>query len=409
MAVTEKSAAGTADPAGPAGAAGARTWREDYAGTYMGIFGSPQLELVRGEGAHVWDEAGRKYVDLLAGIAVNALGHAHPAVVGAVSEQFARLGHVSNLFTSPPQLAFAHKLLELADNPEGGRALLVNSGSEANETALKMALAHRPGGRMVALEGSFHGRTLGALSLTWKPAYREPFAPMTGNASFVAPGDVAALERELSGGGVAALFIEAIQGEAGVYPLDPGFVRAARELTTQHGALLVVDEVQTGAGRTGEWLAHTRFGITPDVVTMAKGIGGGFPVGAVIGYGAASSLLQPGQHGNTFGGNPPAAAVALAVAEEIEALLPRVRELGARWRAELAQVPRVVGVRGEGLLIGIELDQPAAPVAAALLGEGFIVNAVNPTTLRLAPPFVLSDDDAAAFTRALTSVLGRVG
>lgn len=380
-------------------------WRQDYAATYMGIFGSPALELVRGSGAHVWDESGKEYVDLLGGIAVNALGHAHPAVVRAVSEQFATLGHVSNLFTSPPQLALARRLLELAGEPEGGRVLLVNSGSEANETALKMALAHRPGGRMVALEGSFHGRTLGALSLTWKPAYREPFAPMTGNATFVPRDDPPALEAELATGGVAALFIEVIQGEAGIYPLSEEFVAAARELTRRHGALLVVDEVQTGAGRTGQWLAHTRYGITPDVVTMAKGIGGGFPIGAVIGYGEAAALLRPGQHGNTFGGNPPAAAAARAVAHHVEELLPRVAELGERWSRELADVPGVVEVRGGGLLIGVELDRPSAPVQQALLEAGFIVNAVNPTTLRLAPPFVLSDDDATAFTRALTEAL----
>nr|NLD41488.1 acetylornithine transaminase [Actinomycetales bacterium] len=381
------------------------TWQTQYAQSYMGIFGTPQLELVRGEGTRVWDANGAEYLDLLGGIAVNSLGHAHPAVVAAVSEQLGTLGHISNLFTSPPQVALARRLLELAGAPEGSRALLVNSGSEANETALKMALSHRPGGRMVALEGAFHGRTLGALSLTWKPTYREPFAPMTGNASFVPPNDVAALESELASGGVAALFIEVIQGEAGIYPLSDEFVQAARELTERHGALLVIDEVQTGAGRTGEWLAHTRYGITPDVVTLAKGMGGGFPVGAVIGYGAAASLLSPGQHGNTFGGNPPAAAAALAVAREVEGLLGRVAEVGERWREDLRAVPGVVDVRGRGLLIGVELDRPSAPIQAALLSAGIITNSVNPTTLRLAPSYLISDDDADRFTRALTSVL----
>ena len=383
----------------------ATTWQESYAANYMGIFGSPALQLVRGSGTHVWDSDGREYVDLLGAIAVNALGHAHPAFVAAVSAQLAELGHISNLFSSPPQLELAAKLLELANAPAGSHALLVNSGSEANETALKMALRHRPGGRMVALEGSFHGRTLGAVSLTWKEAYRAPFVPMTGNVSFVPRNDVAALEAELAQGGVAAVFIEIIQGEAGIYPLSPEFVQAARELTTKHGALLVIDEVQTGAGRTGEWLAYARHGITPDIVTMAKALGGGFPIGAVIGYGAASTLLSPGQHGNTFGGNPPAAAAALAVIAEAVPLMPRNAALGERWSAELRAVPGVTEVRGRGLHIGVEVDRPSAPVQAALLEAGFITNAVNATTLRLAPPYILSDDDADSFTSALRLVL----
>lgn len=381
------------------------TWRADYGANYMGIFGSPQLQLVRGRGAHVWDSEGREYVDLLAGIAVNALGHANPALVRAITTQLETLGHISNLFSSPPQLALAAQLLTLAEAPAGSHALLVNSGSEANETALKMALRHRPGGRMIALEGAFHGRTLGAVSLTWKEAYREPFRPMTGNVDFVPRDDVDALTAQLERGNVAAVFLEVIQGEAGIYPLSAPFVTAARALTRLHGALLVVDEVQTGAGRTGTWLAHPAYGITPDVVTMAKGLGGGFPIGAVIGYGAASTLLSPGQHGNTFGGNPPAAAAGLAVIEQVLPLLPRVAELGARWRAELARVPGVTEVRGAGLLLGLELDREAAPVQARLLEAGFITNTVNPVTLRLAPPFVLSDDDATAFTTTLRHAL----
>ncbi|HZK06320.1 MAG TPA: acetylornithine transaminase [Actinomycetaceae bacterium] len=388
------------------GTAASADWRDDFAASYMRVYGSPQLQLIRGSGARVWDSDGREYLDLLAGIAVNALGHANPAIVEAVARQFDTLGHISGLFSSPPQIAIARKLLELADAPAGSHVMLVNSGSESNETALKMALRHRPGGRMVALEGAFHGRTLGAVSLTWKSAYREPFVPMTGNVSFVPRDDVAALAAELEQGEVAAVFLEVIQGEAGIYPLSQEYVEAARALTRDHGALLVIDEVQTGAGRTGEWLGHTHYGISPDVVTMAKGLGGGFPVGAVIGYGEASNLLAPGQHGNTFGGNPPAATAALTVVDQIIPLLPRIAELGERWRAELVEVPGVTEVRGRGLLIGVELDRPSAPVQARLIEEGIIANAVNPTTLRLAPPFIISDDDASHFTATLRRVLG---
>lgn len=378
------------------------TWRDEYASSYLPIFGEPLLELVRGEGAYVWDSDGRRYLDLLGGIAVNALGHAHPRLVDAVTTQLQTLGHVSNFFASQPQIALAQRLVELTG---ASKALLVNSGTEATEAALKIALRHRPGGRILALEHGFHGRTLGALSITWKDTYREPFAPMTGNGTFVAPGDVAALETELAAGDVAALVVEVIQGEAGVRPLAPDYVAAARELTARHGALLVVDEVQTGAGRTGEWLAHPRYGITPDVVTMAKGLAGGIPIGAVLAYGDAAGLLTPGQHGTTFGGNPIASAAALAVTDEVLPLLPAVARLGAWWRNELAAVGGVLETRGEGLLIGIELDRPSAPVHAALLERGFITNPPTPTALRLAPPLILTQEEAESFTAALADVL----
>lgn len=378
------------------------SWREDYA-AHLFVFGTPQLMLVRGEGAWVWDENGTRYLDLLGGIAVNVLGHAHPAIVHAVEHQFRTLGHVSNFFTSPPQLELAARLVELAAAPEGSRVFLTNSGTEANEAAIKMALRHRPQGRMIAMEGSFHGRTLGSLSLTAKAAYREPFEPLH-PVTFVPPGDVAALEAAL-GDDVAAVFLEVIQGEAGVKPLDHDYVRAARELSTAHGALLVIDEVQTGAGRTGAWLAHSATGVTPDIVTMAKGLGGGFPIGAVIGYGHTTSLLLPGQHGTTFGGNPPAAAVALAVMDTVLPLLDDVRALGEWWRAELAAVPGVTTVRGAGMLMGVELDRPSGPVQQDLLRAGFITNNVNENTLRLAPPLTLTRDQAASFTTALAATL----
>ncbi|NCD18876.1 MAG: acetylornithine transaminase [Actinobacteria bacterium] len=378
------------------------SWQDDYASRLF-VFGTPLRLLVRGEGPWVWDETGKRYLDLLGGIAVNVLGHAHPAVVAAVEKQVRTLGHISNFFTSPPQLELAGRLLELARAPEGSRVFLVNSGTEANEAAIKMALRHRPRGRMVALEDSFHGRTLGSLSLTAKAAYREPFEPLH-PVTFVPPGDVEALAAALDDD-VAAVFVEVIQGEAGVRPLDPGYVRAARDLTRASGALLVVDEVQTGAGRTGEWLAHPSTGITPDIVTMAKGLGGGFPIGAVIGYGPTTGLLLPGQHGTTFGGNPIASAVALAVIGEVLPLLDHVAALGEWWRAELAAVPGVVAVRGRGLLIGVELDRPSGPVQQALLDAGFITNNVNPTTLRLAPPLILTRDQAESFTQALAGTL----
>ncbi len=378
------------------------SWQDDYASRLF-VFGTPLRLLVRGEGPWVWDETGKRYLDLLGGIAVNVLGHAHPAMVAAVEKQVRTLGHISNFFTSPPQLELAGRLLELARAPEGSRVFLVNSGTEANEAAIKMALRHRPRGRMVALEDSFHGRTLGSLSLTAKAAYREPFEPLH-PVTFVPPGDVEALAAALDDD-VAAVFVEVIQGEAGVRPLDPGYVRAARDLTRASGALLVVDEVQTGAGRTGEWLAHPSTGITPDIVTIAKGLGGGFPIGAVIGYGPTTGLLLPGQHGTTFGGNPLASAVALAVINEVLPLLDHVAALGEWWRAELATVPGVVEVRGRGLLIGVELDRPSGPVQQSLMDAGFITNNVNPTTLRLAPPLILTRDQAESFTQALAGTL----
>lgn len=378
------------------------TWQDDYA-AHLFVFGPPQRLLVRGEGPWVWDETGKRYLDLLGGIAVNVLGHAHPALVGAVERQVRTLGHVSNFFASPPQLELARRLLELAGAPEGSRAFLVNSGAEANEAAIKMALRHRPRGRMVALEDSFHGRTLGALSLTAKAAYREPFEPLH-PVTFVPPGDTAALEAALADD-VAAMFVEVIQGEAGVRPVDHDYLRAARELSRAHGSLLVVDEVQTGAGRTGAWLAHPAAGIVPDIVTMAKGLGGGLPIGAVIGYGATTGLLLPGQHGTTFGGNPLASAAALAVIDAVVPLLDDVAALGDWWRAELAAVPGVREVRGLGLLLGVELDRPSGPVQQLLLEAGFITNNVNATTLRLAPPLILTREQAASFTEALAGAL----
>jgi acetylornithine aminotransferase len=399
----------TGDGGQQAGVASGTPWQDRYVGALMGVYGTPGRVLVRGEGCYVWDADGRRYLDLLAGIATNALGHAHPTLVAAVTEQLTTLGHVSNFFATPPQIGLAERLLTLLEAPYGSRVFFANSGGEANEAAFKMARrTGRP--RILALEGAFHGRSMGALALTHKPAYREPFAPLPAGVEHLPFGDVAALEAAVDDS-VAALVLEPIQGEAGVLPLPEGYLARARELTAAHGALLVVDEVQTGMGRTGAWFAHSRHGIVPDVVTLAKGLGGGLPVGAVVALGdRAARLLGPGQHGTTFGGNPVSTAAALATIHVIERddLLSNVREVGAQLRAGVlaTQHPLLAGVQGEGLLLGIRLVRPlAAPAARAALDAGFIVNAVNPGTLRLAPPLLLTGDQAATFVAALPAVL----
>lgn len=387
-------------------------WTERYSNAVMDTFGTPQRVLVRGEGCYVWDADGRRYLDLLAGIAVNALGHAHPTLTAAISAQLGTLGHVSNFFATPTQIALAERLLDLAGAGVGSRVFFANSGTEANEAVFKMARrTGRP--RILALEGSFHGRTMGALAMTHKAAYREPFAPLPGGVEFVPFGDAAALEAAM-GDDVAALVVEPIQGEAGVRPLPPGYLARARELTSAHGALLAIDEVQTGMGRTGAWFAyqhpHLGGGIVPDVVTLAKGLGGGFPIGAVIAYGErAAGLLGRGQHGTTFGGNPVAAAAALATIGVIErdGLLAHATEIGALLTAGIAATnhPLVSGVRGEGLLLAVQLTAPVAgALTARALEAGFIVNAVRPAVLRLVPPLILARDQVADFVAFLADV-----
>lgn len=389
-------------------AAGSQAWSRRYSGAVMNTFGPPQRVLVRGEGCWVWDADGRRYLDLLAGIAVNALGHAHPSIIAAVSGQLATLGHVSNFFASAPQVVLAERLLALLDVPVPGRVFFTSSGTEAVEAAVK--LSRRTGrSRLVAAVDAFHGRTMGALALTWKPAYREPFEPLPGVVEFVPYGDVEALTAAV-GPDTAAVVLEPVQGEAGVVPAPPGYLAAARRLTSAAGALLVLDEVQTGIGRTGEWFAFQRDGVVPDVVTLAKGLGGGLPVGACIGLGPAAELLGPGQHGSTFGGNPVAAAAALTVLHVIErdGLLEHVTSLGESLRRDILALghPLVREVRGRGLLLGIGLATACAPaVAAAALEAGFVVNAPNPATIRLAPPLVLSAEQAASFVAALPRLL----
>ncbi|MFD7311603.1 acetylornithine transaminase [Promicromonospora sp. NPDC059942] len=400
-------------------------WTQRYSGAVMDTFGPPQRVLVRGEGAYVWDADGKRYLDLLAGIAVNALGHAHPTLTAAISAQLGTLGHVSNFFGTPAQIALAETLLRVAEAPEDSRVFLTNSGTEAVEAAFKMTrrVATSSGvgtrTRVLALEGGFHGRSMGALALTAKAAYREPFEPLPGGVEHLPFGDLAALEAAFTPqsvaehGEVAALVVEPVQGEAGVRPLPPGYLAAARRLTRAHGALLVLDEVQTGVGRCGSWFAYQQpeigGGIVPDVVTVAKGLGGGFPVGAVIAYGDAARLLGRGQHGSTFGGNPVASAAALATLGVIErdGLLTNVREVGALLRQEIEMCgsPLVKEVRGRGLLLAVVLNEPVAPqVAAAALEAGLIVNAVAPDAIRLAPPLILTAEQATEAARFFASL-----
>ncbi|WP_435588456.1 acetylornithine transaminase [Micromonospora chalcea] len=374
--------------------------------TMMDNYGTPPLALVSGSGAVVTDETGREYVDLLGGIAVNALGHAHPAVVAAVSKQVATLGHVSNLFVAEPPVALAELLLALAGRP--GRVFFANSGAEANEAAFKLS---RLTGRrhVVATHGGFHGRTMGALALTGQPAKADPFRPLPGDVTHVPFGDADALAEAVTDD-TAMLIIEPIQGENGVVVPPPGYLAAARRITAAHGALLVLDEVQTGIGRTGHWFAHQAEGVEPDVITLAKGLGGGLPLGACLAFGRAADLLTPGSHGTTFGGNPISCAAALAVVSTIahEGLLDHVKRVGERLRrgVEALGHPLVREVRGAGLLLGIVLDQPvSAAAAAALRDAGFLVNPVQPDVIRLAPPLILTVAQADAFVAALPAAL----
>jgi acetylornithine/N-succinyldiaminopimelate aminotransferase len=381
-----------------------------YEHSLMNTYGPPRRVLVRGEGCYVWDEDGRRYLDLLGGLAVNVLGHGHPALVAAVTEQLRTLGQVSNFFATPLQVALAERLLEISC-ADGGRVFFANSGTEALEAAFKMA---RRTGRsaIVAATGGFHGRTMGSLALTGKPAIREPFAPLPGGVVHVPYADVDALAAAVDAD-TAAVVLEPIQGEVGVRVPPAGYLRAARQITSRHGALLVLDEVQTGIGRTGEWFAFQHDGVRPDVVTVAKGLGGGFPIGACLGFGRAADLLGPGSHGSTFGGNPVAAAAGLAVLETVErdGLLDNVNKVGDQLRRGVESLgdPLVAGVRGRGLLLAIELTTPVATqAAAAALDAGFIVNAVSSDALRLAPPLVLSGDQVESFVGALPSILDTI-
>ncbi|MEU6091114.1 acetylornithine transaminase [Streptomyces sp. NPDC047085] len=378
-----------------------------WQGALMNNYGTPRLPLVRGEGARLWDADGREYVDFVGGIAVNALGHAHPAVVEAVSRQIASLGHVSNLFIAEPPVALAERLLQLFGRD--GKVYFCNSGAEANEGAFKIG---RLTGRrhMVATTGGFHGRTMGALALTGQPGKQAPFLPLPGEVTHVPYGDAQALAAAVTED-TALVIIEPIQGENGVVVPPAGYLKAARAITAATGALLVLDEVQTGVGRTGNWFEYQAHeGVLPDVVTLAKGLGGGLPLGATVAFGRAADLLQPGQHGTTFGGNPVACAAGLAVLDTIadEGLLENVKRQSERLRdgIEALNHPLTDHVRGAGLLLGIVLTGPhAQQVQQAAQEAGFLVNAPAPDVVRLMPPLNLRDDEAGAFLQALPGIL----
>jgi len=382
------------------------SFRDRWSQSMMNNYGTPTLGLISGSGAVVVAEDGREYVDLLGGIAVNALGHAHPAIVAAVSQQVATLGHVSNLYLAEPPLALAELLLALAGRP--GRVVFSNSGAEANEAAFKLS---RLTGRthVVAAEGGFHGRTMGALSLTGQPGKREPFRPLPGDVTHVPYGDSEALRAAVTNE-TAMVILEPIQGEMGVVVPPPGYLAAAREVCDGTGALLVLDEVQTGIGRTGHWFHHQSEGVEPDIVTLAKGLGGGLPIGACIAFGKAGDLFGPGSHGTTFGGNPVSCAAGLAVIRTIasEGLLDHVKRVGELIRRGVEGLgsPAIAGVRGAGLLLGIELTSPAsASIAKSLQDAGFLVNPIQPDVIRLAPPLILSTEQAEAFVTALAEAL----
>jgi acetylornithine/N-succinyldiaminopimelate aminotransferase len=381
-----------------------KSWNKSLQANY----GTPTIELVSGKGASVTDVAGKKYLDFLAGIATNVLGHAHPAVVKAVSKQIATLGHVSNFYAHPNVLALSSKLVTLTGD-KSARVFFCNSGAEANEAALK--LSRKTGRiRIVATKESFHGRTMGALSLTGQPSKRDPFKPLIKGITHVPYGDMGAMLKKVSKK-TAMVIVEPIMGEAGVIVPPHGYLQALRELCDETGALLVFDCVQTGMGRTGDWFGYEYSGIKPDVITLAKGLGGGLPLAAMIALGDAANLFQPGDHGSTFGGNPVATAAGLAVIETIEKsdLLKRVNSIGLELMADIALIEGVKSVRGAGLLIGIEFSQPIAKqVASRCQVNGVLVNGNSETVIRIAPPLIVTDKDVTTFLKIFTESIHEV-
>jgi len=389
-----------------------------WAGVMMDNYGTPQLALASGQGVRVTDVEGVSYLDFVAGIAVSALGHAHPAIVAAVTEQVGALAHTSNLVMHEPGVRLAERLQSLVGDPSA-RVFFANDGTEANECAVKLSRLYGrsvdPSGRrlgLVAAHNSFHGRTLGALAITGSPGKREPFEPLPGPVAFVDYGDIKALRAAVDST-VAAVFLEPTQGEAGVVPSSAGYLRAARQVCDEAGALLVVDEIQSGIGRTGQWFASIAAGVRPDILTVAKGLGGGLPIGACVGFGLAGGLFTPGVHGSTFGGNPVACAAALAVLETIERedLLAQVRRSGAVLAAGLRGLdsPLIRQVRGSGLWYGVVLDSDcAAAVEQAARRRGLLVNPVRPNVLRLAPPLIVTEAEIEQALQALRAALEAV-
>jgi acetylornithine/N-succinyldiaminopimelate aminotransferase len=395
--------------------------RERFEAVMMPNYGTPPLALARGEGCRVWDADGNEYLDLIAGIAVSALGHAHPAIVDAVTDQVGKLAHTSNLFVHEPGVKLAERLLALLHADDGGaRVFFCNSGAEANEAAIKLVRrtlrteivgrsVRRTDRPFVAAIGSFHGRTMGSLSITGKEPIRTPFGPFGVNVRWIRYGDADVLGRAIDED-VAAVFLEPTLGEGGVVPPPNGYLRAVRQACDEAGALLVLDEIQSGIGRTGEWFAHQKEGILPDVLTLAKGLGGGLPIGACVGFGAAGTALGKGDHGSTFGGNPIACAAALAVLDTIEQqnILANVKAVGdvLATGIEATDHPLLKGVRGSGLWLAAVLTaERSAAVCAAAQGRGFLVNPVQPDAVRLAPPLILSQAEAEEFIAALPGIL----
>jgi acetylornithine/N-succinyldiaminopimelate aminotransferase len=384
--------------------------RERFEAAMMPNYGTPPLALARGEGCRVWDADGNQYLDLIAGIAVSALGHAHPAIVEAVTSQVGKLAHTSNLFVHEPGVQLAERLLGLLNADGQARVFFCNSGAEANEAAIKLVRRTRGTDKpFVAAIGSFHGRTMGSLSITGKESIRTPFGPFGVNVRWIPYGDEAALAGAIDAE-VAAVFLEPTLGEGGVVPPPDGYLRAVRQACDQAGALLVLDEIQSGIGRTGEWFAHQTAGILPDVLTLAKGLGGGLPIGACIGFGEAGTALRKGDHGSTFGANPVACAAALAVLDTIDkrSILGNVKTVGDVLASgiEATDHPLLKGVRGSGLWLAAVLTEDKAPaVYQAAQDRGFLVNAVQPDAVRLAPPLILTEAEASEFTAALPAIL----
>jgi acetylornithine aminotransferase len=378
----------------------------------MNNYGTPAMALASGDGAVVTDVDGKTYLDLLGGIAVNVLGHRHPAIIEAVTRQMTTLGHTSNLYATEPSLALAEELVNLLGTDAPARAFFCNSGTEANEVAFKLSrLTGRT--KLVAAQEAFHGRTMGSLALTGQPSKQAPFAPLPGDVTHVPYGDTDALAAAVDDA-TAAVFLEPIMGESGVVVPPEGYLVAARDITSRHGALLVLDEVQTGMGRTGTFFAHQQDGITPDVVTLAKGLGGGLPIGACLAIGPAADLMTPGLHGSTFGGNPICAAAALAVLRVLaeQNLIRHAEGLGKSLRhgIEALAHPLVDHVRGRGLLCGVALAAPRAKDAeAAARRAGFLVNAAAPDVIRLAPPLIVTEAQLDGFVAALPAILDEAG
>jgi acetylornithine aminotransferase len=388
------------------------TLQKRFAAALMPNYGVPPLAISRGQGCRVQDADGREYLDLIAGIAVSSLGHAHPAIVEAVSRQVAEVAHTSNLFLHEREIELAERILSLLG--ADGRVFFANSGAEANEAAVKLVRRLAGPGRpvFVAAERSFHGRTMGALALTGKESIRAPFGPFGLTVRFVPYGDAAALRAAVTPD-VAAVFLEPGLGESGVVPAPEGYLLAARQACDAAGALLVLDEIQSGIGRTGAWFAHQTAGVRPDVLTLAKGLGGGLPIGMCVGLGAAGAGFAKGDHGSTFGGNPVACAAALAVLDTIErdGLLAHVTAVGEHLTASLSQIshPLLAGVRGAGLWRAVVLTAELAPdIELAARRAGFLVNAVQPDAIRLAPPLILSVGEADEFTAAVPGILEEV-